>query len=342
MKSLKILYLGSNVNGSTSLHRAIALTRLGHDVRHVNPLGWLPRNRILTSFNVRTGYRIVAPLCTAYVLKKLKNTKFEIAWIDHGGEVEPNLYKKLKNGKTRIVNYNVDDPFGPRDGRKWDTYRKGVYLHDITVVVRRENIEEAKARGAKRVVHVFRSYDPVAHNPDKISESESHRLRSKVLFIGTHMPERGPFLEELIQRGVPLTIRGAGWQRAKSSLVRRAWIGGPLYNEEYVASIKGADLCLGLLSKGNRDLHTQRSAEIPYIGSVFCCERTEDHLEMFTESGSVAMWSSAKECADVCHDLLSAPDKRRTMARLAKLRIEKIGLSNDAVMAKILENAKTI
>ncbi len=334
------MYLGANSKDSTSLHRSRALARLGHEVSHINPLEWLPQNRILTSLNVRTGFRIVAPLCTAYVLKKIANAGYELAWIDQGGEVSPNLYKELKRRKTRIVNYNLDDPFGSRDGRKWDTYRKGVYLHDVTVVVRRENIEEAKTWGAQNVVRVFRSYDPVAHNPDKIPESDVQRIASRVLFVGTHMPERGPFLEELIQRGVPLTIRGEGWKRAKSSLVRKAWLGGAIYNDEYVAAIKGADLCLGLLSKGNRDLHTQRSAEIPYIGSVFCCERTEDHLEMFNQSESVAMWSSARECAEVCCKLVNDPQRRHKMAKVAKLRIQEIGLSNDAVMAGILERVK--
>ncbi len=86
--------------------------------------------------------------------------------------------------------------------------------YDLCVVVRSENVAEAHALGAKDVMRVYRSSDEISHAPQHISEEDRRLWRSEVLFLGTWFPERGPFLVELVQLGVPLTIRGANWDKA--------------------------------------------------------------------------------------------------------------------------------
>jgi hypothetical protein len=133
-----------------------------------------------------------------------------------------------------------------------------------------------------------------------------------------------------------LTIQGGGWQRASEPEIARCWRGGALYNREYVATVKAAKVCLGLLSKGNRDLHTQRSSEIPFIGSVFCCERTTDHLCMFKDGVSAVMWNTPEECVDVCSKLLAEPSRRRAIVVAGKQRVIDLRLSNDEVIRSVL------
>ena len=339
---MKILYIGDAFEHSTSTHRANALRRLGHEITHINPRATLPHWRIVGGLSVRLGYGIFAPLINQVVKKALTRQTFDLAWIDAGSELGPAVYHLLRRSGLRIINYNVDDPFSSRDGRKWNLYRKSVSLQDLTVVVREENVAEAKAAGARRVMRVYRSYDPVAHNPVVLTNAEKERWASEVSFIGTWMPERGPFLVRLLELGVPLTIRGDWWQKAPEwGKLKSAWKGPGIYGRDFVAATQVSRVALGLLSKGNRDRHTTRTAEVPFIGgAVFCAERTDEHERLFIHGKDAWLWRDAAECSAFCKKALIDEAARLRMAENARACIHGHGLSNDQVLAFILSNIK--
>jgi hypothetical protein len=104
----------------------------------------------------------------------------------------------------------------------------------------------------------------------------------------------------------------------------------------YALAIQSAKVCLGLLSKGNRDLHTTRSMEIPSLGGVFCAERTEDHLAIYKEGEEAVFWSSAEECAAKCRALLADEAWRRSVAEKGRQRYLKNGWTNMKVAERIL------
>jgi hypothetical protein len=348
---MRILYLGEDFRHSTSFHRAAALRRLGHEVTVVNPHKPIPQHWSIRAFNARTGYRLFIPMVHAYLKKRvhqsdgLRGKKHDLAWVDGGAEIAPGFYDWLKkNGTGRIINYNVDDPFGNRDRRKWDLYRRSVKKHDLTVVVREENIDEARHWGARSVLRVFRSYDPIEHQPEAVAPADEKTWGSAVAFVGTWMPERGSFLAELIRSGVPLTIWGDGWSRAQEYSVLRPCVrGNAVYGRDYVKAVQFSKVAIGLLSVGNRDLHTTRSAEIPFIGStVFCAQKTRDHEIMFADGINAVLWSSAAECARKCLELLTDKAKADAIAAAGRARIQEMGLSNDAILQQVLSvNDKT-
>jgi spore maturation protein CgeB len=336
---MKILYIGSDAPTSTSQHRADALRRLGHELVHVNPRAALRNAKIVYPISTRIGFGIFSPVINHYLKSYCKDVSFDLAWLDTGAEVSPTFHRWLKSRGTKIINYNVDDPFGTRDGKKWSQYIKSVPYHDITAVVRVENIEEAKAAGAKKVLHVYRSYDPVAHAPVVPTAEEERQWASEVSFIGTWMPERGPFMDRLLELGVPLTIRGNRWENAPEwGGIKSAWKGPAVYDREYRLALQCSRVTLGLLSKGNRDLHTTRSAEVPFMGgAVFCAERTVEHQQMFVEGEETEFWNSPEECAEKCLALLRDEEKCKELSAAAKRKIEASGLSNDQTMQRILE-----
>lgn len=335
---MRILYLGNDHPLLTSAHRANALRRLGHDVTHLDPEKVLPRWRYLVSFNVRTGYRLYAGKVRRALFREIGDREFDLVWVDCGAALGPAAYVGFRRRGWKVINYNIDDPFGDRDHRKWDLYRQAVRHHDLTVVVRNENIPEAKSLGARNVLRVFRAYDPVAHSPVAMSPDEQARWSSEVVFVGSWMPERGPLMVRLLDLGVPLSIWGDHWQKASEwGRLRSAIRGAAVYGADYVKPIQCAQIALGLLSKGNRDLHTTRSAEIPYVGgAVFCAERTAEHTQMFTDGTDALLWSTPEECAAHCRALLASPGRRAAVAAAARRRIEFLGLSNDSLAAAIL------
>lgn len=335
---MKILYLGDDFPHNTSGHRAAALGRLGHEVTCLNPRLALPAGRVVGGLSTRVGLWPFVPWINARLIRRIGRAIHDLAWIDAGAELSPGFHRWLRRRGMRIINYNVDDPYGIRDGRKWDLYRRSVPWHDLTVVVRTENIEEARTAGARKVVHVFRSYDPVAHAPLVLAAADRTPWNSDVIFVGSWMPERGPFLLRLLELGVPLTIRGDHWAKAPEWPRLRDAVRGPaVYGADYVRAVQCSKVSLGMLSKGNRDLHTQRSAEIPFIaGGIFCAERTADHLELFRDGQEAVFWTSVEECARHCTDLLARPGELGRLAEAARKRVIALGLSNDCVLQKIL------
>jgi len=278
----------------------------------------------------------VAPLVAQKLRNLLAAKSWDLLWVDGGPELSPGFYRWVRRRGKPIANYNCDNPFVPRDHRKWDLYKKCLPFHDLTMLPRHQNIRQAAEHGAKSPFLVSHCYDPVAHDPAQIRDV--HRGSRPLLFIGSWMPERGPFMAALIKAHLPLQIFGDHWAKAPEwKVLRDAWQGPAIYGPGYVRLILEGQVALGLLSAGNEDDHTQRSLEIPFIGgAAFCAQRTSRHQEMYREGREAVFWDSPEECAAQVRLLLQNHEQVITMSQRARARVLKLGLSNDEVLAKAL------
>jgi spore maturation protein CgeB len=334
--TLSILYIG-HCDG-TSLDRANALRRLGHRVEHFDLRQLLPATLWIDRIIWKIGGQFLSPWILRALPGRLKNRRFELCYVDSGELVTPGIIKLFRQHAAKIVNYNIDDPFGRRDVARFAAYRLSVPRYDLCVVVRSENVAEAERLGAKDVMRLYRSSDEVAHAPRVVTAEAAERWHSDVLFLGTWFPERGPFLVELIELGVPLTIRGANWQKAPEwPVLKSVFKGGQLKGDDYALALQCAKINLGLLSKGNRDLHTTRSLEIPALGALLCAERTQEHLAMYREGEEALFWDSAQECAKVCLDVLRDDERRKRIAVAGLARSIVNGYHNENTMSAIIE-----
>lgn len=334
--TMNILFLGAA--SGTAAQRAGALRRLGHTVHQVDPDRMIPAGRLQARLHWETGCLLCERHVAAQVLAALGESKFDLTWVDNGRSVGPALVRELQRRHGPVVNYNVDDPYGRRDRLAWSLYKKAVPAYNLVVVVREENVAEATALGAKKVLRVYRSADEVAHAPRPLTAEDHARWDSEVVFAGTHFPERGPFMADLLRRGVPLTIYGNAWQRAKEwPLLEPVWKGPDLSDpDDYAKALQCGKVAIGLLSKGNRDLHTTRSLEVPSLGAVFCAERTSEHLFLYREGEEAVFWSDAAECAEVCLRLLADDALRADIARRGRERCLRNGTLNEQVIAHVL------
>lgn len=336
---MKILYLGATGAHTTSLARARALMRLGHQVEEFDTDALLPRNRWLAALHFRTGFRLLLCRVARAVRERVADRPFDLVWVNGGQAVGPSLVRWLRETIGPVINYNNDDPYGSRDGRCWDSFKQSVTEYDLVCVLREVNVAEAKALGARRVLRVWMNYDPVAHRPRPLGSADRARWASEVVFVGTWMPERGPLLRRLVELEVPLAIFGDHWSKAPEwPVLSRVHRGPGVLGADYVAAIQCSRVALGLLSKGNRDLHTSRSAEIPFIGGLLCAERTSEHLEMYAEDREAVFWTTPEECADKCHRLLRDEVTRRRIAVAGRNRVLALKRSTDDVMRTILES----
>ncbi len=336
---LAILFIG--VDFGTSRHRANALRRLGHSVTVIDPRRFLPDHRAIDYWSLYTGALFLDRGLSKRFLASLESLSFDLVWIDTCSLVGASLVQELKRRFGTVVNYNLDDPYGKRDGRKWRLYLQSVPHCDLVCVVRDANVAEAFAAGAKDVMLVSRSADEEAHAKRPLTEADYRKWASEVVFVGTWMPERGPFMARLVSLGVPLTIYGDRWSKAKEwEILRPYWRGPGLFvDEDYAKAVQCAKVCLGLLSKGNRDLSTQRTFEIPHLEAVLCAERTPEHLKLYREDSEAIFWSTPDECAAKCLELLNNDERRRQIARNGRARCIANETTNENVLRKILLRA---
>jgi len=337
MSSLTILFIGRN--SGTSRHRALAFRRLGHDVFIIDPFSFFPDNHLVGLWTWHTGSLFLQEFVRRSLLATIPAKKFDLVYIDGGELIGPYLVLELKKRFSTVINYNIDDPFSRRDGKRWRLYLQCVPLYDLVVVVRDCNVSEALRRGARDVMRVHMSADEIAHSPRFIREEDHRKWASDVLFVGTWMPERGPFMARLIELGVPLSIYGCRWDKAREwPVLRSSWRGPGLYDgDEYAKALQCAKINLGLLSKGNRDLSTTRSFEIPCLEAVLCAERTSEHSDLYAEDEEAVFWSDPEECAWKCRQLLNDEDLQKHIGINSRRRCLQNGTMNESVLAQILE-----
>jgi spore maturation protein CgeB len=335
--SLSILYLGP-VNG-TCLDRANALRRLGHHVHHLDLRTMLPNTLWIDRITWRVGGNFLAPLLIPKLKERIHDQHFDLSYVDGGEWVTPKVIALLRLYAKKVINYNIDDPLGPRDRQRFKAYRQSLPYYDLNVVIRKENVAEALALSAKKVLLVHRSADEISHAQRKIDQKDYLIWGSEVLFLGTWFPERGPFLVNLIKLGVPLTIRGSNWHKAPEwKLLKNYWKGGNISGDEYAKAIQCAKVNLGLLSKENRDLHTTRSLEIPALAGLLCAERTSEHLEMYSEGKEALFWKDEEECAEMCSFALEDETRRQAIAASGQARLVANGHFNERVMENVLSH----
>lgn len=336
---MTILYIGDTHPSSGAAQRARAFERLGHAVMRLDPEKALLRSRVGVIFHYRTGYSFLQQRVQNWLSALISDQVFDIAWVDSGSVIGPAIVKLLRRHAGSVINYNCDDPTGTRDPGRWKSFRQAIPDYDALIAVRDESFSEYYKFGAKKVVQVMRSYDEFDLARPSLTVQELQKWSSDVIFVGTWMPERGPFLVDLVDRGVPLSIYGDRWRKAPEwKNLQLAYRGPAVEGSDYVAAIKGAKIALGLLSRGNRDQHTIRSSEVTYIGTLFCAERTCEHAAMYNEGSEAIFWSSADECARLCCELLSDEDRRKKIAQAGHEKIKRLGLSHTQVISRILND----
>lgn len=335
---MRVLFLGPA--DGTSGHRLNGFRRLGHDARQLDPRALLPPFASIDRFMRRIHPGPLAEWARSCVLRAIDTESYELAFVDGGALVGLRLVRDLQARGMRVVNFNHDDPFGRRDGALFGAYRAAVPGYDLVVVVRTENIAEARALGARRVLHHFRVADEVEHAPRALPEEIRARWKSEVAFVGTWMPERGPFLARLMDLGVPLSIYGNLWERAPQwRRLRRAYRGTGPIGRDYCDAVQSARICLGLLSRANRDLHTTRSMEIPSLGSLLCAQRTPEHEALYVDREEAVFWNDADECARHCRRLLADEPRRAQIAARGRDRFLANGYRTERLLARVMEEA---
>ena len=317
---LSILYIGAT--SGTSLQRARALAELGHSVVHIpsNVPRWsrLPE-RIDPVYNLyRVANRITpAPDFYAANLRAIwaaSRRAFDVIWVDKGLWISPATLDQLRalQPRARFVTYSPDDMLNPAN--QSPRYLKSIGHYDLHITTKSYNVAELEQLGAKEVLFVDNAFDPSIHRPVALSADDEARCASEVGFVGFFEEERAELMYRLALAGVPVTARGPNWSRFEKShpLLRvvDTWVG----DADYARVLSATKINLGFLRKGNRDLQTTRSVEIPACRAFMLAERTSEHGRLFEEGKEAEFFGSFEELLAKCRYYLAHDLERRRVA----------------------------
>jgi hypothetical protein len=337
---MNILYIGPD--SGTCRQRRHALERLGHEVFAVDPTPNLPFANRIHAWSFKTGALGLETLTRWRTLSAIGDRRFDLVLVDNGEMIGPALVRALKTRARATVLFNLDHPFSGRDGVRWRLVHKALGLYDLFATPRQSSADAARRAGARQVMQMDFAADEIVHRSLAPAPVDRARYGAEVVFVGVWLPERGPFMARLIERGVPLRIWGHRWEKAPEyPLIRPHIAGGFVDDAAYAKAIQGAKIAIGLLSKGNEDLHTTRSLEIPAMGVLLCAERTSDHLRMYQEGVEAVFWGDADECADQCLALLADHERIRKIAAAGHRRVIANRAFNEPLMARVIEEAIT-
>jgi spore maturation protein CgeB len=330
-----ILYIGPD-NG-TSRHRFHALQRLGHTVKLVDTFRAFGGFGVFLTWGFKTGYLALEQLITRFTLGFIGKEVFDVVWVESGETVGRRLAGELKKHARFLLNHNLDNPFTARDGHRWRLFHQALPYYDLFATPRDSTREAALARGARRAIAVNFTADDVVHRPIILTDADQATFKSEVVFAGTWMPERGPFLKRLVDRGVPIRIFGPRWHKAPEYEVLSPHLTcRSLSDVDYVKAVAGSKIAIGLLSLGNEDLHTTRSLEIPAIGSLLCAWRTTVHDELYVDGKEAVFFDSADECADACLTLLADEERLKSISAAGHVRNLRNNCFNEKLCVDLL------
>lgn len=341
----RILFVGDLRPHTRTSQRALALQRLGHEVIGVSTVdpGQAPPSSRRAPLLARLHHRLGRPHDTTganrAVREHLREGAFDVLWVEKGQTLRAatlECAEAIRPDMQRAF-FSEDDMTLASNQSAW--FRASLPLYDLVFTTKEHNAqaEELPALGARRVMVVSKSFDPVLHRPVEVTEEDRVAFGAPIGFIGTFEEPRARALLSLARSGLEVRVWGNGWSAWRGRHSRLAIEDRAIYGEDYVRALCATDVNLGFLRKASRDRHTDRSVEIPACGAFLLAERTQEHLGLFAEGREAEYFGDMLELTGKVHRYLDSASQRREVAARARERCLRDDYSHDAVLRRMLE-----
>ncbi len=341
---MRILFVGNLSPPSRSQQRFRTLSEMGHEVEGLPsvPLTVGGPGSTPPGLVQRVARRAGLPLDVTGVNRAVREAfvraHFDVLWVEKALALTPATLRFVRRScpPVRILGFCEDDMFARANGSF--AFRASLPQYDVLYTTKsfHTDPQELPGLGARRVVFVPKTYDPTLHRPVQVSEAERVAFGAEVGFIGTFEPERAQDLARLAEEVAPVRVWGNGWEEWRDRCPRLRVEGRAIYGEDYVKALCATSIQLGFLRKASRDLHTDRSVEIPACGAFLLAQRTEEHRALFEEDREAVFFDSFAELADKVDFYLKHEDARQAIARRGRTRALAAGYSHREALERML------
>ncbi|MHC4261649.1 MAG: CgeB family protein [Planctomycetota bacterium] len=340
----KLLYVGDLTPGTRSEQRLRALEGLGHQVTAVPVVPrrpdaqTYPKPRLFDRVARKLGRPVDRAGANDRILRRIESEDFDALWIEGGRAIRLDTLLRARGIQPDLaqVSFSEDDLWMRHNLSR--TWREALPAYDLVVTTKHRNADpnELPSLGARAVHYEPKTFDPSFHFPREIDSSDRRRLGGDLGFIGTYERQRADACLELARSGFEVRVFGNGWERWRDKHPRLRVEGRAVSGEDYVRAILATSIQLGFLRRQNRDLHTDRSVEIPACGGFMLAERSVEHLDLFVEDREAAYFGSTEELIEKADHFLTAHEERRAIAEAGRQRCLESNYSHHGACARIL------
>jgi spore maturation protein CgeB len=331
---MKILFVGDLSNYARARQRFLAMQDLGHLVKG---LSWVLLETELDldykptlwhRIRRKLGYPVDLVGLNEELLPTIIEFQPDLLWIEKANTILPSTYRKIKFNfpNLKIVYYSEDDIY-IRDNRS-QYLKRSLPLFDIVYTTKPRNLEELPTIGAKNVVCIYQAYDRDFHKPLSLSPEEHKFWGADVGFVGFFERDRAEQMLFLAQQGIKVRVWGFNWQAWQNKHPNLLVEARPVFNQDFIKVLNATRINLNFLRKINRDRHTSRSLEIPACQGFMLAERTDEHLQLFTEGKEAEFFDSREELLQKVQYYLTHETERESIARAGLERCFKSGYSH--------------
>ncbi len=227
--------------------------------------------------------------------------------------VERRALERIRDLGIVTINYLTDDPWNPAFRSRW--FFDALVAYDRVFSPRTSNLADLERLGCRRVHHLPFAADPELFFPEDPAPDEEGGFRADVCFAGGSEHERVPLLAAMISAGLDVAVYGDAWDRFPET--RAAWRGYAT-PATLRKSTRTAAVSLCLVRHANRDGHTMRTFEVPFMGGCMLVEDTAEHRALFGENDeAVVYFGSVSEGVEGARALLADPPRRKRLATTA-------------------------
>ncbi|MGE5538427.1 MAG: glycosyltransferase [Gemmatimonas sp.] len=336
---MRILYVGTLGPTDTSTHRRNALRRLGHEVIDLDVAPYYARGGSLVSrIRLRT---LVGPTIADFnraVIAAAECHRPDLVWFDKAIYVRGATVAAARALGAYTVQFNIDNPFGPRRDPGSRLFLSALPEYDLHLVQRDVNLDDYRRAGARDVRILRTAYEPSLHFPPPDGWSDAHRPVA-LSFIGHPYDDRPEFLTALWKRhGLRTRVRGAAlWHAALSRTgAAELFSGGYAWGDDYRRAIWESRINLAFLTHSNRDDVAHKAFEIAACGAFLMAEDCPGHRAHFAADEEAVFFTDVDDCAAKIRRYLADEAARNRIAAAGRARAVASGYGNDARLAEVL------
>lgn len=291
---MKILYIGNKDHHGYSYYQYSILKK---NYKNIDLIEIKSLNLIIKFINL-IHWKInleVFDLIIFLILKKKINKKYDLIYIHNESLLGKKSLIFLKKNCQKIFFFCSDNPFVRRDKMRWNLIKRHLNLFDQIIFIQKNRFKYSNKLKLKNTVWIPPTFKIDEHQRIKINNKNKKKF--DVIIIATYFPERGELVNLLIKENIKIKIFGDKWHKFKNYLKYKKLFGSKINKDSlYVKLIQSSKVSICLPSVENDDDITNRSLEIPYIGTLLLAKRTKTHELFFKHNHDAILFENLKDC----------------------------------------------
>ena len=320
---MNILYVGELNKTGTCHSRFRALKRLENNIETMDCsdlFKWNEINKLRRFLERHTLLGKKVRLANSVLLKKIKERKIDILWIDTAYWVYKETLEEIKKEGVFLIHYTTD-AFFPTNKKLFLSrrlMRKTITVFDVVITTNStdyKNFIKEKKYQEVNFISSKNGYDSFRFSKKDVIINNKSSFKHELVFIGHHEPETERKVIELVKANLPIVVYGNHhWASSKASKFLKGNLKAALNEKDYEIALQQADIALCFVSHWNYNSTAGRSFEITRSGTFLLAERTSEHEACFTEDEEAGFFGNDEEMINKIRYYLDNKVKRENIA----------------------------